>query len=235
MKNLISLFILLALAFNANAQESSSLPTHRMAFAMGFNYLFPQSENDLNIDAKEAGFNGSFTYTLDYGKIGIQLSPFVKLNVAEDFEGMKQYYKDKNSTLTSYDGGTYLSSGMSVGLQFTLIDNGKLPILRTYLHYGMSGVRVPEVLLSYDSEAGSATVRSDGGLAFGSNINLGINCDVFESNNTIYSIKVGLMNEHVNVAIPTTTFADITTRSTEIFPWRSLSAYINLAIAFDMQ
>ncbi len=234
MKNCITLSILLTLLIKANAQENTSDSEHRIAFAMGVNYLFPQSDNDLNIAAKEAGFNGSFTYTIDFGKVGLQLSPFAKLHAGEDFEGMKQYYKDNNITLASYNGGTYLSTGMSIGLDFTLIDNGKLPVISTYLHYGVSSVRVPELQLNSETELASVSVRTDAGLAIGSNLNIGVNCDVFKSGNSIYSVKIGIMSENANVAIPTTTFTDVTTRSVEIFPWRSLSGYLNLAMAFDL-
>jgi len=234
MKNCITLSILLALLIKANAQENTTDAQHRIAFAMGVNYLFPQTDNDLNIAAKEAGFNGSFTYTFNLGKVGFQLSPFAKLHAGEDFEGMKQYYKEKNITLTSYDGGAYLSTGMSIGLEFTLIDNGKLPIISTYLQYGMSSVRVPELQLNSETGLESVFIRTDAGLALGSNLNVGINCDVFKSGNSIYSVKVGIMSENANVAIPTTTFTDVTTRSLEIFPWRSLSGYLNLAMAFDL-
>ncbi|MBK9454094.1 MAG: hypothetical protein IPO24_00225 [Bacteroidetes bacterium] len=234
MKNCITLSILLSLLIKANAQENTADAQHRIAFAMGVNYLFPQADNDLNIAAKEAGFNGSFTYTIDFGKVGLQLSPFAKLHTGEDFEGMKQYYKEKNITLTSYNGGTYLSSGMAIGLEFTLVDNGKLPVISTYLQYGMSSVRVPELQLNSETELETVMVRTDAGLALGSNLNVGINADVFKSGNSIYSVKIGIMNENANVAIPTTTFTDVTTRSVEIFPWRSLSGYLNLSMAFDL-
>ena len=178
MKNCIVLSILLSLFTTARAQENTG-PTHHFGISLGANYLFP-FDNDLNVGVKETGFNGSVTYTLQQGKIGFQLSPFGKLHSGEDFDAMKQYYKDKGVTLNSFNSGTYLSTGMDAGLQFVLVDNGKLPVFKTYIQYGISSVRVPEINFTSESEQdGNVNVRADGGLGLGSNLQFGVICDVF--------------------------------------------------------
>lgn len=233
MKNCIALSILLSLLIQVNAQENTK-PIHRISFGLGVNYLFPNSENDLNIAAKETGFLGGLTYSMKYGKMGLSLSPFVKLHAGEDFDGMKQYYKDQNITLTSFNGGTYFSSGMSIGLDIDLLNNGNLPVISSYIQYGISSVRTPALIINADTQNGNIIVRTEQGLAVGSVFNVGVNCDAFKSGNSIYSVKLGVMNENASVLIPTTTFTDAIVKSAEIFPWRSLSAYLSLAIAFDL-
>ena len=236
MKNCIVLSILLSLFTTARAQENTG-PTHHFGISLGANYLFP-FDNDLNVGVKETGFNGSVTYTLQQGKIGFQLSPFGKLHSGEDFDAMKQYYKDKGVTLNSYNSGTYLSTGMDAGLQFVLVDNGKLPVFKTYIQYGISSVRVPEINFTSESEQdGNVNVRTEGGLGLGSNLQFGVICDVFKSNNTIYNIKLGFMQETANVSVPTSTNVESqseTIRSVEMFEWRSFSAFLNLSVFFDL-
>jgi hypothetical protein len=89
---------------------------------------------------------------------------------------------------------------MDAGLQFVLVDNGKLPVIKTYIQYGISSVRVPEINFTSESEQdGNVNVRTEGGLGLGSNLQFGVICDVFKSNNTIYNIKLGFMQETANV------------------------------------
>ncbi len=236
MKNCFVFCILLS-AFTATQAQEHTGPTHHFAIALGSDYLFP-FDNQLDNVAKPAGFNGSVTYTLQQDKIGIQLSPFAKLHSGEDFDAMKQFYKDDGQTLTSYNGGTYISTGMDMGLQFVLIDHGKLPVFKTFVQYGLSSIRVPEVSYSSESEAaGGIDVRADPGLGLGSNLQFGIICDAFQSNNTIYNVKLGFMSESANVTIPTSTHYDAlneTIRTNDIFEWRAFSLYLNLSVSFDL-
>jgi hypothetical protein len=127
---------------------------------------------------------------------------------------------------------------MDAGLQFVLVDNGKLPVFKTYIQYGISSVRVPEINFTSESEQdGNVNVRTEGGLGLGSNLQFGVICDVFKSNNTIYNIKLGFMQETANVSVPTSTNVESqseTIRSVEMFEWRSFSAFLNLSVFFDL-
>lgn len=236
MKNCIVLSILLSLLTTAWAQESTQ-PTHHFSIALGGHYMLP-FDNDFTAAVKPAGFNGTVVYTLQQDKIGLQLAPFAKLHSGEDFGAMKQYYKDKGATLTAYNGGSYISTGMDMGLQFTVFDQGKLPVFKAFVQYGVSSVRVPEIDYTTESEQdGKISVRSDAGLGLGSNLQLGVVCDAFQSNNTIYNFKLGVMQETANVVIPTSSNIEAisqTIRTNEITAWRSLSLFLNLSVTFDL-
>lgn len=230
MKQCMLVFIILIEMHTLTAQSTPL--KQRLQGDLDLGYSPALDGSDLGEQANSFGFGGSLQYAIGGKSLQFTASPYVFLRQGKSLEDMKLNYKAKSFILTEYNSGTYFSSGLLMGIQYTIptIKPSGLPAVHIGAQYGFMAAHVPAMEATYDTQSEDGiTMQCDAAAANGTAYRIYVDADILISNNTMYSVSLALRSESADIPyISDTSNGDPVS---EIYLWRGYTAQLGLGIA----
>ncbi len=228
------LVLIILIEMHTLTAQSQQL-NQRLQGSLDFGFTPALDGSNLGEQANSLGFGGSMQYVIGGKNLRYTFSPYIFMWQGKDLAAMKAGYKDRNLVLTEYNGGTYYSTGLLMGLQYSFpnLKPSGLPAFHAGAQFGFVSTHVPAMEATYDTpEEEGVIMRCDAARANGAAYRIYVDADILRSNNAIYTISLGVRSEAANIPY----ISDTSNGSpvSEIYLWRGYTAQLGLGIAFGV-
>ncbi|MEZ5012770.1 MAG: hypothetical protein R2794_00610 [Chitinophagales bacterium] len=221
--------LLIACAVLLSAVSAHTQITQDVSLSVGYAGLLQNGDDDLTIQTGPVGVLYTLQYAVQFGRVGILMTPFIEYHIGKKEEDMLQYFADNGIDASTFLQGAALDDGILLGARVALwnMDGNARPQIYLHLQSGPASCTVNKGYVQYTLGGDTYAVHAEEAMALGLASNIGLDAHILGKGHVQFGISAGVQHIQANVPVATSTtvLGGETTNSTEIFIWRQTEIY----------